>query len=107
MRLGVFLLICLFAVGLTISPVLGETNSTDDLQQRFQEAIGRWLGFFDNNVGWVSATLLDFMRHAIKATYFTIGVLGFILWASGISKYSGRRLLLGALALAFVSEVLL
>lgn len=107
MRPGLFLLVCLLAVGLTISPVLGEANSTDDLQQKFQDAIGRWLGFFDVNVGWVSATLLEFMKHAIKATYFTIGVLGFILWASGISRYSGRRLLLGAVALAFVSEVLL
>lgn len=107
MRLGVCLFVFLFVVGLTIAPVLGEANSTDDLQAKFQEAIGRWLSFFDVNLSWVSASLLDFMKHAIKATYFTIGVLGFVLWASGISKFSGKRLLLGAVALAFVSEVLL
>jgi hypothetical protein len=107
LRLGVFVFLFLFAIGFSIAPVLGQTNSTGDLQEKFQGAIGNWLSFFEINVNWISASLLDFMKHAIKATYFTIGVLGFVLWASGISKYSGKRLLLGAVALALMSEVLL
>jgi hypothetical protein len=75
--------------------------------KKFQSIIGNWIDFFENNVSWISASLLDFLKYMIKATYFTIGVLGFVLWASGISRFSGKRLLLGAVALALVSEVLL
>jgi len=97
----------IFALGFMVAPVLCQANSTGDLQERFQSAIGNWLGFFETNVNWISASLLDFLKHVIKATYFTIGVLGFVLWASGLSKFTGKRLLLGAVALALVAEVLL
>lgn len=94
-------------MALAVGHVLAQSNSSDDLQEKFQGAIGGWLGFFEESIGWVSVSLLDFMKHAIKATYFTIGVLGFVLWASGISKFSGKRLLMGAVALALISEILL
>jgi hypothetical protein len=103
----VFAVISLFVLSLAVAPVLAQDSSTDDLLEKFQGTIGNWLSFFEINVSWISASLLDFMKHVIKATYFTIGVLGFVLWASGISKFSGKRLLMGAIALALVSEVLL
>lgn len=107
MRAVVVAVLFLFAVSLAVAPVLSQANSTDDLQEKFQGAIGGWLSFFESNVSWISASLLDFMKHIIKVTYFTIGVLGFVLWSSGISRFSGKRLLLGAIALALVSEILL
>jgi hypothetical protein len=107
LRAVIFAVLFVFAISLTVAPVLGQTNSTDDLLEKFQGAIGSWLNFFEVNVSWISASLLDFMKYAIKATYFTIGVLGFVLWASGISRFSGKRLLMGAVALALISEILL
>lgn len=107
MRAVVFAAIFLFALSLAVPPVLAQANSTEDLLDKFQGTIGSWLSFFEANISWISSSLLDFLKHAIKATYFTIGVLGFVLWASGISKFTGKRLLLGAVALALISEILL
>lgn len=107
MRAVVLAVLFLFALSLAVPPVLAQPNSTGDLLEKFQGALGSWLNFFEINVNWISASLLDFMKHAIKATYFTIGVLGFVLWASGVSRFSGKRLLMGAVALALVSEILL
>ena len=107
MRSAIFAVLFLLVFSLAVAPVLAQTNSTDDLLEKFQGTIGNWLNFFEVNVSWISASLLDFMKHVIKATYFTIGVLGFVLWASGISRFSGKRLLMGAVALALISEILL
>jgi len=65
------------------------------------------LGFFQDNISWLAASILQFVKNIIRATYFTIGIVGFVLWSTGLSKYSGRRLLIGAVALALVSEILL
>jgi hypothetical protein len=107
LRSIIFAAVIIFTVSLAVTPVLAQTNSTDDLLEKFQGTIGNWLNFFEVNVSWISTSFLDFMKHVIKATYFTIGVLGFVLWASGISRFSGKRLLLGAVALALISEILL
>jgi len=107
LRSAIFAVLFLLVFSLAVAPVLAQTNSTDDLLEKFQGTIGNWLNFFEVNVSWISASLLDFMKHVIKATYFTIGVLGFALWASGISRFSGKRLLMGAVALALISEILL
>lgn len=107
MRACVLAIILIFWVSIIVAPVLAQTESDGSLQDKFQSAIGQWLNFFEANVSWISASLLDFMKHVIKATYFTIGVIGFALWATGLSRFSGKRLLIGAVALALISEVLL
>ena len=107
MRSAIFAVLFLFVFSLAVAPVWAQVNSTDDLLEKFQGTIGNWLNFFEVNVSWISASLLDFMKHVIKATYFTIGVLGFIICASGISRISGKSLLMGAVALALISEILL
>jgi len=82
-------------------------NSTDQVQQQFQNAVGNWLGFFQTNINWLSSAFLGFLRNVIEATYFTLGLVGFVLWVTGISKYSGKRLLIGAIALALVAQIFL
>ncbi len=83
------------------------TVRAESVQERFQDAINSWMKFFETNLQWLSVTVTDFLKKVLKITYFTIGLAGFVMWASGFSKYTGRRLMLGALAMALVSEVLL
>ncbi|MCX8182210.1 MAG: hypothetical protein N3D12_03735 [Candidatus Methanomethyliaceae archaeon] len=93
----IFSLLCIF-----VSPVCAES-----VQEKFQNTINSWMQFFETNLEWLSLTLNEFLKRIIKITYFTIGLAGFVLWASGFSKYTGRRLMVGALIMAFVAEILL
>jgi hypothetical protein len=92
-----FFFLCIF-----VCPV-----SAEGVQEKFQNTINSWMQFFETNLEWFSLTLNEFLKRVIKITYFTIGLAGFVLWASGFSKYTGRRLMVGALIMAFVAEILL
>lgn len=84
-----------------------EGDSNEGIQEKFQEAIGGWIKLFETNLQWFSSAMLEFMRYAIKTVYFLIGLAGFIMWATGISRYTGKKLVIGALLMAIVSEILL
>lgn len=99
--LASFLLAC-FVLGTLVVTVRAES-----VQEKFQNTISSWMNFFETNLEWFSITLSEFLKRVIKITYFTIGLAGFLLWASGFSKYTGRKLMVGALIMAFVSEILL
>ncbi|MDI9643595.1 MAG: hypothetical protein QFX35_00035 [Candidatus Verstraetearchaeota archaeon] len=90
-----------------VGEVKGENIPDEDIQERFQEAIGGWIKFFETNLEWLSWAMLEFMKYAIKTVYFVIGLAGFVMWASGISRYTGKKLMIGAVMMAIVSELLL
>ncbi len=111
---GLYIILALAALVLLVGTVSAETgtagNGTDldlDLEERFRETVSGWLGSFGHNIEWLSTAAVDFLRRAIKVTYFAVGLIGFVMWSSGISRYSGKRLMLGAVAMAFVAEVAL
>lgn len=107
MRAPVVLAFALLFMMITAGSVRAQTNSTDQVQEKFQSAIQNWLSFFETNINWLSTAFLGFLKDVIRATYFTLGLAGFVLWSTGISKYSGRKLLIGAIALALISEIFL
>jgi type IV secretory pathway TrbL component len=94
-------------ISLAVGIVRAQANSTNQVQEQFQNTIGNWLNFFQTNINWLSAAFINFLKNVIKAIYFTLGIIGFVMWSTGISKYSGRRLLIGAIALALVSQIFL
>lgn len=101
--IGVVLVWLILAAG----PVRAQTQTGGDVEDKFRTSIGSWISFFESNIAWLSETMVEFMKNAIKATYFTVGLAGFIMWATGLAKYSGKRLIIGAVLLALVSEILL
>ena len=103
--------ICLavVVVGLILAegPVRAEMQTNWDVEDKFRTSIGSWISFFESNLAWFSETMVEFMKNAIKATYFTVSLARFVMWATGLAKYSGKRLIIGAMLLALVSEILL
>jgi len=83
----------------------GGTNSS--IEDKFRSTIGGWIAAFQDNLDWLSAAMLDLIKNVIKAAYFVVGLAGFLMWSTGISRYSGKRLIMGAVLMALVSEVLL
>lgn len=106
----VALAISLFAI-ISLSACLigvkGEENSSEELQERFHSVVGDWLNFFKYNLEWFASTIVEFMKHALKTIYFVVGMAGFVMWASGFSRYTGKKLIIGAIAMAIFSEILL
>lgn len=97
--------LCVFVgVGAPVSAVL---DAGEDVEDKFRATVEGWVSMIESNVIWLSEALTGLVRDVIKAIYFVIGMAGFLMWSSGISKYSGKRLIVGAVAMAFVSEVLL
>lgn len=85
----------------------GEGGSEGSIEDKFRSAIGGWITAFQDNLDWLSAAMLDLIKNVIKAAYFVVGLAGFLMWSTGISRYSGKRLIMGAVLMALVSEVLL
>lgn len=100
-------LFAMISISLCLTEVKGEENSSVALQERFHSVVGEWLTLFQVNLEWFATTIVGFMKHAVKTIYFAVGLAGFVMWASGFSRYTGKRLIIGAVAMAIVSEILL
>lgn len=48
---------------------------------------------------------LEVLITLARASYVALGLLGLVLWATGISPYRGRHLVVGAVVLAIIAEV--
>jgi len=90
-----------------VAPVGADMDGGGDVEDKFRSTIEGWVSLIQSNVLWISEAMTGLVRGVIKAVYFIVGLAGFLMWSSGVSKYSGKRLVLGAVAMAFVSEVLL
>lgn len=102
----VLILVVLISISACITEVRGEEDS-ELIQDKFHSVVEEWLNFFKVNLDWFSDTLLSFMKYVVKTLYFIVGLAGFVMWASGFSRYTGKKLVIGAIAMAFVSEILL
>ena len=100
---------CVILAVIGIMALMGTVRAQDGegVEDRFRSTIDSWIAFFEGNIAWISQTMIEFMKNVIKATYFALGMAGFLLWATGLSKYSGKRLIMGAVILALISEIIL
>jgi len=48
---------------------------------------------------------LEVLITIARASYVALGLLGLVLWATGVSPFRGRHLLVGAVVLAIMAEV--
>ncbi len=50
-------------------------------------------------------SILDLALDLARIAYIAMAVIGLIMWASGFSTYSGRKLIMGSLILAILVEI--
>lgn len=55
---------------------------------------------------YVLVKIYDTIIIIARILYMVLGLYGFVLWFSGYSPYRGRRILMGAAALAIVIELI-
>ena len=81
------------------------TTNASSIVERFQEFLGTWIDVAVELLQWTLASLLNVLSKIGRLIYVTLGVGGFTLWSTGLSRYTGKRLLIGALMLAIFLEV--
>ena len=81
------------------------TTNASSIVERFQEFLGTWIDVAVEMLQWTLASLLNMLSKIGRLIYVTLGVGGFTLWSTGLSRYTGKRLLIGALMLAIFLEV--
>ena len=109
MRAYIFVFLVLALVGFMAATSATRTDlqTGGDKEDKFRSTIGSWISFFESNIAWFSQAMVVFMKNVIKAIYFTVGLTSFVMWSTDISKYSGKRLIIGAVLIALVSVILL
>jgi len=77
------------------------------MEEKFRELILKILEAIERNILWLMNTVKVVALHIARGSYFTMMILGIILWATGLNRYMGRRLMIGGSIIALLSEILL
>ncbi|MCS7363890.1 MAG: hypothetical protein NDF54_00430 [archaeon GB-1867-035] len=77
------------------------------LEEKFREMILNWIKAIERNVSWLISTITTTTLIIARTSYSSMIILGVILWASGIQRYFGRKLIIGGSIIALISEILL
>ncbi|MCS7140341.1 MAG: hypothetical protein N3F04_04505 [Candidatus Nezhaarchaeota archaeon] len=77
----------------------------DNLLSSVRSSIDKFLALIQETFIYVIRKGFEVLIAIARASYVALGVLGLVLWATGISPYRGRHLIVGSVILALVSEV--
>jgi len=77
----------------------------DNLLNGIRESIDKFLASIQSAFVYLIRRGIEFLITIARASYIALGLLGITLWATGISPYRGRHLIIGSIVLAIVSEV--
>ena len=99
--------ILLLALILSTAVVGKPSNETfPNLLEEFKKQLDKWRENLAEIVEYLYHSLIEFLKAVGRMIYLTLGIVGFVLWATGFSRYTGRRLLYGAILLAFLIGLL-
>ncbi len=99
----------LFLAVLILSTVIAGKTSNEtfpNIIEEFKKQLDKWRENLAEIVEYLFQSLIEFLRTVGRMIYLTLGIVGFLLWTTGFSRYTGRRLLYGAILLAFLIELL-
>ncbi|MDT7892442.1 MAG: hypothetical protein RQ952_06930 [Thermoproteota archaeon] len=83
-----------------------ETNSTNDPFTWLRNIFDKGISSIENFGSYLLIKIIEFLLFASRIVYITVGILGAILWLSHIQPNRGKRMVIGSLFLALVTELL-
>jgi len=86
--------------------LISEANSTNDPFTWLKNIFDKGISYVENFGSYLLIKIIEFLLFASRIVYITVGILGAILWLSHIQPNRGRRMVIGALVLALVTELL-
>jgi len=81
------------------------TSMYDNVMSGAKATISKFLAGVQELFLFIVHKGLEVLITIARASYFALGLLGLVLWATGISPYRGRHLIVGAIVLAIIAEV--
>ncbi|RLF15134.1 MAG: hypothetical protein DRJ97_04775 [Thermoprotei archaeon] len=90
-----------------LSVVAGYSSLTQawPVNEAIKEVVDSVLKVIQDSTIYFASRLLELVITIARAFYLVVGLIGLFLWASHISPYRGRGMVLGALLMAIVAEV--
>jgi len=81
------------------------TSFFNNLLNGMKRSMDKFLASIQSTLMYLIRRGIEFLITIARASYIGLGLLGITLWATGISPYRGRHLIIGSIVLAIVSEI--
>lgn len=81
------------------------TSMYEDFLSGVKATINKFLSMVQETIIYVIRKGLEVLITIARASYVALGLLGLVLWATGISPYRGRHLIVGSIILAIIAEI--
>ena len=81
------------------------TSMYDNIISGIERSIDRFMTGVQELFLYAIHRGLEVLITIARASYVALGLFGLVLWATGISPYRGRHLIVGAIVLAIIAEV--
>lgn len=80
---------------------------SQNIEEKFREIILNWIEAIERNLSWLASTITTTTLMIARTSYSAMIIVGVVLWASGLQRYFGRKLIIGGSIIALISEILL
>ena len=81
------------------------TSMYDDIISGIERSIDKFMSGVQELFLYAIHRGLEVLITIARASYVALGLFGLVLWATGVSPYRGRHLIVGAIVLAIIAEV--
>jgi len=83
-----------------------QQNNTSDPFEWLKNIFTRGFSQAEDLGNYLLHQIIVFLIYLARVIYVIVGLVGIILWASGLQPHKGKRFVIGAVILAIVTEVL-
>ena len=86
--------------------LVADTNSTNDPFEWLKNIFDKGISTVENLGSYFLVKIIELLLFISRIVYISVGIIGAILWLSHIQPLKGRRMVIGSLFLALVTEFL-
>ncbi|HLI45964.1 MAG TPA: hypothetical protein VKU94_02085 [Geobacterales bacterium] len=83
-----------------------DSNSTNDPFEWLKSIFDKGITSVENLGSYLLIKIVELLLFISRIVYISVGIIGAILWLSHLQPLKGRRMVIGALFLALVTEFL-
>jgi len=99
------MIILLVVINININ-VFASTNSTSDPFEWLKKIFDKGINTVQDLGSYLLHQAIKLLLFLARIVYIVVGIIGVILWFSGLQPYKGRRYVIGAGILALAVEIL-
>jgi len=85
---------------------LTNSNNTSDPFEWLKNIFDKGITAIEEFGSYLLMKIIEILLFVSRIVYITIGILGTVLWLSHLQPVKGRRMVIGALFLALITELL-